>query len=306
MEAAGLVIGVLGLASLCSSCLEGFDLISSAKSFSIDYEILCIKMDIERTRLLQWTEGVGLLAQNERDRNASILSKTVQPQLERILEAIKLLLTNSDDLVSYYGLAIDDSNSVELSTMNRSYVSSNRAQAFRTAFVQFQDRISRQQTKVSVGPKIRWAIKDRKKFSSLLDVVHELVNGLYELVVIPRQFERLMVREDVDSLKNDTAEFRLLQIASEGQPDAWSECADARMTASQQSSQEIRNIDEWLEDISVQQQAVDEQPEELARQDPLGIQIWKHYTNTKNNLPNQQRLENLTWRMMAMKLNSKS
>lgn len=34
------------------------------------------------------------------------------------------------------------------------------------------------------------------------------------------------------------------------------------------------------------------------REDPLAIQVWKFYARTKQLLPDQQRMENLTWRMM--------
>jgi GATA-binding protein len=40
----------------------------------------------------------------------------------------------------------------------------------------------------------------------------------------------------------------------------------------------------------------------MQRKDPLGTQIWKLYTRTKSQLPHQERMENLTWRMMAMNL----
>lgn len=46
-------------------------------------------------------------------------------------------------------------------------------------------------------------------------------------------------------------------------------------------------------------------PEEMQKKDPLGTQIWKLYSRTKTQLPNQERLENLTWRMMAMNLKRK-
>ncbi|KAI9647755.1 Sodium- and chloride-dependent GABA transporter 1 [Ciborinia camelliae] len=42
--------------------------------------------------------------------------------------------------------------------------------------------------------------------------------------------------------------------------------------------------------------------EEMQKKDPLATQIWKLYSKTKKTLPNQERLENLTWRMMAMNL----
>lgn len=46
-------------------------------------------------------------------------------------------------------------------------------------------------------------------------------------------------------------------------------------------------------------------PDELQRRDPLATQIWKLYSRTKAQLPNQERMENLTWRMMAMSLKRK-
>lgn len=46
----------------------------------------------------------------------------------------------------------------------------------------------------------------------------------------------------------------------------------------------------------------EETPEEMQKKDPLGAQIWRLYAKTKGQLPNAERLENLSWRMMAMKL----
>lgn len=42
--------------------------------------------------------------------------------------------------------------------------------------------------------------------------------------------------------------------------------------------------------------------EEMQKQDPLATQIWKFYAKTKLLLPAQERMENLTWRMMHLKL----
>lgn len=43
-------------------------------------------------------------------------------------------------------------------------------------------------------------------------------------------------------------------------------------------------------------------PEELAKDDPLATQIWRFFAKTKQSLPNQERMENLTWRMMHVNL----
>jgi GATA-binding protein len=41
---------------------------------------------------------------------------------------------------------------------------------------------------------------------------------------------------------------------------------------------------------------------EMQRKDPLVTQIWRLYSKTQKQLPNQERMENLTWRMMAVSL----
>ncbi|KAF2404268.1 hypothetical protein EJ06DRAFT_553177 [Trichodelitschia bisporula] len=43
-------------------------------------------------------------------------------------------------------------------------------------------------------------------------------------------------------------------------------------------------------------------PEEMQRNDPLATQVWKLYSRAKSQLPNAERMENLTWRMMSMNL----
>ncbi|KAG6917831.1 hypothetical protein DXG01_000891 [Tephrocybe rancida] len=52
-------------------------------------------------------------------------------------------------------------------------------------------------------------------------------------------------------------------------------------------------------------QASEFDPGQLAKEDPLATQVWKMYARTKATLPHAQRMENLTWRMMAMALKKK-
>jgi GATA-binding protein len=47
-------------------------------------------------------------------------------------------------------------------------------------------------------------------------------------------------------------------------------------------------------------------PEELQRQDPLATQVWRFFSKTKQMLPNQERMENLTWRMMHLNMRKRA
>jgi len=52
--------------------------------------------------------------------------------------------------------------------------------------------------------------------------------------------------------------------------------------------------------------AADEQDiKQMQKEDPLGTQIWRLYSKNKSQLPNAERMENLTWRMMSMNLRRK-
>jgi GATA-binding protein len=44
----------------------------------------------------------------------------------------------------------------------------------------------------------------------------------------------------------------------------------------------------------------DQSIEKMQQEDPLATQVWKFFTKTKMQLPNQHRMENLTWRMMTV------
>ncbi|KAL8949612.1 MAG: hypothetical protein Q9222_004297 [Ikaeria aurantiellina] len=79
----------------------------------------------------------------------------------------------------------------------------------------------------------------------------------------------------------------------------------AKLALSSENHQTRRNVlgsavfADWRDDAASRDLA---DPEEMQKKDPLGTQIWKLYSRTKSQLPNQERMENLTWRMMAMKL----
>ena len=46
-----------------------------------------------------------------------------------------------------------------------------------------------------------------------------------------------------------------------------------------------------------------ESPEAMAANDPLATQLWRMCAKAKAGLPNGARMENITWRMMSLKLN---
>jgi GATA-binding protein, other eukaryote len=54
----------------------------------------------------------------------------------------------------------------------------------------------------------------------------------------------------------------------------------------------------WQEAATAGKESLDQ----MQRNDPLATQIWRFFSKTKQSLPSQERMENLTWRMMHMRL----
>jgi GATA-binding protein len=55
----------------------------------------------------------------------------------------------------------------------------------------------------------------------------------------------------------------------------------------------------WQDEMATKN---NESLEQMQQNDPLATQIWRFFSKTKQSLPSQERMENLTWRMMHMRL----
>jgi hypothetical protein len=61
VEPVSLIIGVVALASLFSTCIECFDYFKAGQVLEEDFELLLVKLNVEKTRLLIWGNAVCVL-----------------------------------------------------------------------------------------------------------------------------------------------------------------------------------------------------------------------------------------------------
>lgn len=73
-------------------------------------------------------------------------------------------------------------------------------------------------------------------------------------------------------------------------------------SAAQSRLSKVKDLPEFCDGLA----GMSPSPDELAKEDPLAIQVWRLYAKTKQTLPNQERMENLTWRMMHANLRKQS
>lgn len=181
VEPVSLTIGAVALASLFSLCVECFDLIEVGRNLGSDYDILILKLSIEKRRLMIWGEAVGVL-RPDANRDPLLDDADTRKLVERILESIQKLFTDADGVASKYGL--QKSTKTQGAETSSIIGSSVCIEAFQSsAIVQFHSRLVEHQSKAGLRSRTRWAIRDNKKFSAMVQNLKELIDGLGEISI---------------------------------------------------------------------------------------------------------------------------
>lgn len=235
MEAVGLAISIISLAGIFKDCIDLFSMISTAKSMEKDFTILSVKLDIEKTLLLQWAEHVRLVHE---DYDRRLDNPRTKSTVARILESIKDLLSDGSELERRYGmqrLRIDQRERFPI-------LSAHRLEQFRSDFRKLklnghpsgEDAIGSQQTRTSSRSEVEvstnpashkqhatlkeqfcWAARDKEKFGSLIQQLSELVRGLKEIVPLKHSASVELLEEDVKHVKRISRLELLMDLAKD-------------------------------------------------------------------------------------------
>ena len=180
-ETVGLALGIAGLAGVFNACLEAFSLFHAGQSFARDVEIVLTRLDIEKTLLLHWAERVGLV--NTRNNHASydprLNDSRIHSAIANTLALVLHHLTDSERLRSKYG-AIPSLSAVASPSIG--LVSSSRMRSFARSYKQLQIRMGLRQESVRLSAWVKWAIRAREQFSSLINELRVFVQCLNELL----------------------------------------------------------------------------------------------------------------------------
>ena len=214
-EAAGLALGAIGVIGIVGALKDAIDLLNlvvDSRQLGREYEVLDAKFDIEKTRLLQWAEGVGLMGAHPDTR---LHQNKTQELVTRILCCIKSLMEDASCLKQRYGLD-EHLGGQSLGTHQMSQrISDNRMAAFTEAFSTFQLRTNTTQRNTTRRGKARWVIRDRQKFEVLIQEVGHFNAKLHEIVPIEKNEGTVlqMIAKDIQPL-GDLSELKILLKAS--------------------------------------------------------------------------------------------
>lgn len=253
MEVVGLTTGLISLAGLFSTCIDAFAYIKAGKNLERDVEILLVKLDIEKARLLSWGNAIGI-ARDFNDGRDAILNNQ-EATITSILENVRILLTDSHGLQNKYDFR-EVSESPQRTTTHRiEFVSRPGLSIFRGSFNRFWLRFGENRPLGAVR-RVTWAINDREKFGNLIKDLRELVDGLVALAPTIKFAVQRTIEDDVAGLPLSS-----LRLADEAvsHEERYQELSDVISEAIEAT--EVGTIDRWLDDQSHTDEQIEPQPE---------------------------------------------
>lgn len=222
---AGLALSAVSVTALFTTCIECYSLVVTAREFGEDYELLCTELSLQKLRFFLWGESVGLASRTSDSQprpNPGLDDPLIQPTIIRTLNAIKSLLSETQEYDARYGFREEESTAGP---------SSRGLSIFRGTFDQFRNHARRNQAQKSVATITRWAIFDADNFEVKISRLKGFIDGLESvtrsLVTLETQHSR--VREEIESL-DDVESLRLVRDASNRNSQDVSDTASHRLS----------------------------------------------------------------------------
>jgi Prion-inhibition and propagation len=246
IEPVSFTIGIVALASLFSTCIECFDYFKTGQHLEEEFEILLVKLDLEKTRLLIWGNAVGVLKTEDEGRAVELSEAPKAELIGRCLERINSLLSDTDKLQNEYGLQASVEAGAK-SGRSSNVVSANSMNIFKTSYRRFWVRFASKQTRSGLLMRTKWAIRDKPKFESLIVHLRDFIDGLHQVLSVKRETQDQIVCDDIISIL-DLSKLRLVRSACEGSYATWSAVASEAIEASEIGTVDRRSIEEWMVD----------------------------------------------------------
>ncbi|ETN39505.1 uncharacterized protein HMPREF1541_05731 [Cyphellophora europaea CBS 101466] len=182
MDPVGFSVGIIGLAGLVSTCIQGFQIIRSMKAFSREMELLFTKLDIENELFVQWAHQCGLLKRQRID--GRLFNPKTDIVIHRILKEISEL-------------------QVEAANLQRKYLPAGRDdEKCDWGYTAGGD-------KIGLRRKFMFTIHDKEDFNHLITELGYFVGKLSQM--IPSIEQRKATRDDMAAIGCDPSTVHLLQ-----------------------------------------------------------------------------------------------
>lgn len=233
MEAAGLAVGVFALVGVFEDCITLLSQVATAKSIAQDYTRLETKLDFQKLFLLQWADRLNLFSVRY-DRRLD--DPSIRSMVKRGLYCIRNLFMNTEELQRLYGVrdVLENEETTSFSAVSdrlmRSFRQNSAALRFWQQSMPPESLNAKERQKGhSNFAKVRWVVRDKEKFESLIRELSDLVANL-DKVLPPRgtvKGAQAALKDEVRGLHNIIVLKRVLDASTDENGDLTEATEDA-------------------------------------------------------------------------------
>lgn len=240
IELAGLVVGVVPIAF--KATVEAWRILDDAVTFDGDTTDLIIRLETVKAHLGIWAAKAGLT-------NGKLIPALIplEELLERTLWRIRDLIEEVDQRGKKYGLFPEDSEEhdsrsaiatvIQMRRSLQSILTSSRSNTNLENLVEgelsLQSKADRNEA--SIARRMRWAIRDKKKFEDFISIVERHVKGL----------QNFIVETDRKKIEQEAARLALEIIRGLSQPEALSQLQNVSGWNGELSQIDVTSLAQW-------------------------------------------------------------
>ena len=248
-DVAGLVLSV---AALWKACVQVYSVVDSSRQYGIESEILSVKFEVERVRLICWGDAVGLQgllsdpasggvggSSGGTAQTGTTTTTTTDPAPDprfqrpeirttvvRLLGCIRHAFENTNRLTEHYGLTLatpnvatltlNDGQTIPLQPIPQSQTERILSSVFKRSYENMKRVAGDRQRDTSIARKTVWAIRDKTKFMGLVAELRAFNDSLESLFPDAQAKAVAAMRNDIEAAES-VRELQLLQEATAGE-----------------------------------------------------------------------------------------
>ncbi len=200
MDPAGLAIGVAGLASLFSACVDCFECIQLGRQFGHDYGKCLLKLDAARLQLSRWGAAVGIWAVGPALQKQQVAYNSSQ-EMRLAQNLLRQILDNFEDAerisARYMGYVSANSTGSPMDRVVYNVDTADIDPEYRRVHLTMRELAQRRQKAISVRKKAIWVLYEKKKFDHLIEDVTGLISQLVNLFPAAQDDQRALCKLEV-------------------------------------------------------------------------------------------------------------
>ena len=210
MDPIGLTIGIAGLASIFTSCVDCFEYVQLGRKFGEDYGKCVLRLDAAKVRMTRWGASMGLGPELQHHRNQQISISEEEFHLARsLLEQIMSSFEDAEKLSGRY-----EKHATLQKTQTEDLVVYNTRTDLEPQYLRLHQTMRelalRRQHGTSILKKTTWALYEKKRFNTLIEDVTGFVTQLVELFPVLQKDQAALCETEVSAIE-ETEDLTLLR-----------------------------------------------------------------------------------------------